>query len=332
MQLKAFVSAVALWCGVVVMASSAADVTAAASSPPLGRMRKVALRCPGGTAGEALLPAPGRGMDLNALGVKPSQANLWIANPSVHWGVMTCRAPHGSRSEGLGGKGVSPDDGCDPVTNYTKNWSGYQFQASSRPWGVEANWNVPAVSHVGSTNNYLSEWVGLGNGTMCNNTEWPLVQAGTETDSICTTSSCSSSRQQNYMWYELFPNATQSLQGPPVSPGQNVYVQVSVPSSSQALLCNRSTNSCDSAQIAGAKYQPLPYVYEWIVERTSYQDALYNPPNFHWIRFTNAYWDYSVSGRGQMSDSQLRISMTQGSTVKSSCHETSNTSFVCQYQ
>ena len=322
---------------IAVFVLAASCVTSAPASRADGQVVSIAgfgsqiLRCPGMSQSltEYFPKESSTGIAARMHIRDPKLANL-INSHQIKWGRFTCG--RSTMPTGHNPFTMRPNMGPVSAGSDSPYWSGYQYNSGSAPWGVEANWNLPRLAgHEGTTNDYLAEWVGMGSG---NNSSQPLVQAGTETDANCTTSSCSAWKQVNYTWIEAYPNANSIYEGPAVAPGQNVYAQASMPSGQPSfLICNESTSSCDSGAIAGTSTKPEPYQYEWIVERPGVDCSSvtscshYEITNYNYIVMTSAYWEYSVSGMGQMSDSQVRYSMNGWSQ----CTEGSVTSFTCRW-
>ncbi len=100
------------------------------------------------------------------------------------------------------------------------NWSGYAVPNETS--GVKdtfsevgGTWTVPAVTgKKGRTANYSSVWVGLDGYT-----SGTVEQIGTEQDWTGT-------KQQNYVWFEMYPSAGYEIVGFPANPGDSISAQV----------------------------------------------------------------------------------------------------------
>jgi hypothetical protein len=99
------------------------------------------------------------------------------------------------------------------------NWSGYAVPMEGSDVNdtfsnVQGTWIVPAVTGDEGSVTYSSAWVGLDgyeNGT--------VEQAGTEQDWM-------GGRQQNYVWFEMYPNYAYEIIGFPVNIGDSITVKV----------------------------------------------------------------------------------------------------------
>ena len=100
----------------------------------------------------------------------------------------------------------------------SSNWGGYavplEKTGSSDTFStVEGTWTVPAVTG-GKSATYSSTWVGIDgyeSGT--------VEQIGTEQD-------WTGRGQQNYAWFEMYPNGAYEIEGFPVKPGDSISAQV----------------------------------------------------------------------------------------------------------
>lgn len=98
------------------------------------------------------------------------------------------------------------------------NWSGYAVPLDTSKTSdtfslVQGAWVVPAVTG-GKSATYSSSWVGLdgyNDGT--------VEQTGTEQD-------WTGKKQQNYVWFEMYPNYAYEITGFPVNPGDLMFAQV----------------------------------------------------------------------------------------------------------
>jgi hypothetical protein len=139
--------------------------------------------------------------------------------------------------------------------NQSANWSGY-YATNGGFTLIKGKWWVPTYC-CSPSNSLASQWVGIG-GLFGNHN---LFQAGTETDP-----------GHNYVtWWEAAPNPIH-YQGPSVSPGDEVYVELDYnrscqPNQSYAFMYNYRTGGywgtpCQS-------FTPDRGSADWIVERPS---------------------------------------------------------------
>jgi len=99
------------------------------------------------------------------------------------------------------------------------NWSGFAVPQEGKGVTdtfseVEGAWEVPAVTGAKRSNTYSSVWVGLDgyeDGT--------VEQIGTEQD-------WTGGRQQNYVWFEMYPSGAYEIENFPANPGDSISAQV----------------------------------------------------------------------------------------------------------
>ena len=99
------------------------------------------------------------------------------------------------------------------------NWSGYAVPLDTAKVSdvfsdVQGTWKVPTVTSTGKSAAYSSTWVGIDgydNGT--------VEQIGSEQD-------WTGSKQQNYVWFEMYPNGAYEITDFPASPGDVITAQV----------------------------------------------------------------------------------------------------------
>jgi hypothetical protein len=95
----------------------------------------------------------------------------------------------------------------------SSNWGGYASETSlSSPSkgavnAVQGSWTIPTVQASSSSTTYSSFWVGIDGYS-----DGTVEQIGTEQD-------WTSSGQQNYVWFEMYPHFAYSISGLPISPG-----------------------------------------------------------------------------------------------------------------
>ena len=98
----------------------------------------------------------------------------------------------------------------------SSNWSGYAAEtnlsnpSSGAVTSVSGTWQVPTVTGSGRGIAYSSVWVGI-DGYSSSTVE----QIGTEED-------VSGSTPSYYAWYEMYPNASVTLTGVPIAPGDQI--------------------------------------------------------------------------------------------------------------
>jgi Peptidase A4 family len=262
----------------IATAGIAAAQPASAATTPNAVAPKIAYtRCPGGIL--AITTKPAKGFNPLTATTAQLEANNYPSPPpktqTAAYGqwkkfVVSPRAltstcpntkPNNHRDAGTTFKTPVLPDGVTSDAA-TTNWSGYMAHGTTYTQ-VEAQWHVPGVIGAASgTNEYSSAWVGVGLG-QSSGTE--LMQAGTESDYV-------GGKQQNYLWYELFPLTDQFPQIN-VSPGDVVGAHVAYSPSGPTFHIwdtNKHYNQTLKFGFAGADDGHA----EWIYERTTINNEL----------------------------------------------------------
>jgi Peptidase A4 family len=190
----------------------------------------------------------------------PRAADKMLARAAklgVHWlPTITCQpVQDGHRPQ--------PTKATDSGSTTSSNWSGYEVDTPDVLL-VEAQWQVPLVTTtVGQA--WSTIWPGLGQG---NNHPGKLIQAGTEQNVRCLTGDCGGQVQDDFFWFEIFPDeAQQRITDLALSAGDDVYTSVFYnPSQQKAIfeLCDWDENDCVAVAVPSAPPEPT---VEWIVER-----------------------------------------------------------------
>lgn len=99
------------------------------------------------------------------------------------------------------------------------NWSGYAVPKEGSGISdtfseVEGTWMVPTVTGAKRSVTYSSAWVGLDGYT-----SGTVEQIGTEQD-------WTGSKQQNYVWFEMYPSGGYEIVGFPANSGDSISAQV----------------------------------------------------------------------------------------------------------
>lgn len=202
-----------------------------------------------------------------------------------------------------------------PIKESTSgNWSGYAaaFNLVKPLTGSVANvqgtWIVPTLaSSTGNT--YSSVWVGIdgyANGT--------VEQIGTEQD-------WTTSGQQNYAWFEMYPNGAYEIVGFPVHPGDQIGAEVLYKGNGQFQLTivnytehvhtvvpSRYTKSTNAKRSSA----------EWIVEAPSSSKGVLPLADFQTVTFSNCTATISnstgpINSRAWIDD-PLTMATAQGAT------------------
>ncbi len=163
------------------------------------------------------------------------------------------------------------------------NWSGYAAETNfNNPahtvTKVAGTWIVPTISRpTNNTNTYCSIWVGIDGFS-----DGTVEQIGTEHD-------WSRGRQQNYAWFEMYPNYPYEIVGFPVNIGDSISASVQYMGNNvyQLYMINNTHHV----------YITIPYSYtrssaglrtsaEWIVE-APYDNTVLPLSHFSPVQFSN---------------------------------------------
>jgi hypothetical protein len=181
------------------------------------------------------------------------------------------------------------------------NWSGYAVPlegsgVSDTFSQVSGTWVIPTVTGSGRSTTYSSVWVGL-DGYSSGSVE----QIGTEQD-------WSGGKQQNYVWFEMYPSGAYQITGFPANPGDSISAQVAyvgqttvqtgngrhkttqVQSVFQLTIVNNSQNvsytvPTSYTTTASAERSSA----EWIVEAPSSFRKILPLANFGTVNFSDCY-------------------------------------------
>jgi len=181
------------------------------------------------------------------------------------------------------------------VTGRSSNWSGVvdfsgakSYNNSSSFYYILADYVVPVASPAygactGSWD-YSSSWVGIDG-----DDSGDVLQAGTESDALCSGSTTSA---YYAAWYEWYPYGEVRITNLPVNPGDDLFVEVwhTSATSGYAYIINYNT---DQAVTIGFSSPPGTSLVgnsaEWIVERPTVNGALATLTNYVTDYFSSAY-------------------------------------------
>ncbi len=171
-----------------------------------------------------------------------------------------------------------------PIRESTSlNWSGYAAATSlQRPEvgsvnAVSGSWTVPHITRSTSSHTYSSTWVGIdgySNGT--------VEQIGTEQDWV-------NSRQQNYAWFEMYPQGSYEIVGFPVNAGDSISARVTYISNGRfnlTIINNTHRVSFTVPQAYTTSRSAQRSSAEWILE-APYLDGVLPLADFGVAFFTN---------------------------------------------
>jgi hypothetical protein len=160
-------------------------------------------------------------------------------------------------------------------TGYSYNWSGLvdfsgasAYNKTSSFYYLFADYVVPVARQAfGACTgawDYSSSWVGIdGDGSS------DVLQAGTEADAYCSGSTTSTYYSA---WYEWYPYGSVRISNFPVSPGDDIFVEVWNTSATQGYMYMVNYNNNQSVEIGFTAYPGYRLVgnsAEWVVERPS---------------------------------------------------------------
>ncbi len=166
-----------------------------------------------------------------------------------------------------------------PISQSTSsNWSGYAVETnltspqSGAVSDVKGQWVVPSLSCT-NKNTYSAAWVGIdgySSGT--------VEQTGTEQD-------CASGKPRYYAWYEMYPQASATLSGFLVKPGDTVSAEVQYTGgTSFALTLVDGSQKFTTTKSSNGLRQSA----EWIMEAPSVGGHILPLTNFGTISFSGA--------------------------------------------
>lgn len=179
------------------------------------------------------------------------------------------------------------------------NWSGYaavtnlKSPSANTVSYVAGTWTIPTISRT-PDDSYSSIWVGI-DGYGSNSVE----QIGTEQD-------WSQGSQQNYAWFEMYPQGSYQIQGFPVNNGDSITASVTY--KGNGLFELAITNNTQGV------YSIVPHAYtksksaartsaEWVVEAPSTQTGVLPLADFSEVSLTKC--EATINGvTGSISDSQ----------------------------
>lgn len=180
-------------------------------------------------------------------------------------------------------------------TGTSTNWSGSvvfggasSYNSHSTFYYILADYVVPvAIQAYGActgTWDYSSSWVGIDGDDSSD-----VLQAGTESDAFC---SGSTTKTYYSAWYEWYPYGEVRITNLPVSPGDDLFVEVWHTSATIGYVYMVNYNTNQSVEIefnAPAGTSLIGNSAEWIVERPTVSGALATLTNYSADYFSSAY-------------------------------------------
>ncbi len=199
-----------------------------------------------------------------------------------------------------------------PSQTTSANWAGYTVvPTAGSVTAVSGSWTVPAVSGSGYSSSYSSVWVGIDGATRGAQT---VEQIGTGSDVVV-------GQPHYYIWYEVYPQAIQTVSSLTVAAGDAIsasvqYVTVG-PNAGQFELSITDTTESNKTFTTYCSVPSAPRTTaEWIVEDTSAGGAL-PLADFNSVTFRHAA--ATINGVTGPIDSAgwnaTRMNMVSGSTL-----------------
>ena len=220
---------------------------------------------------------------------------------------------------------LTPPKVSETTSTPSSTWSGdgltfraaTSYNSTSTYYYIYSDYVVPVAEQASGVCTggweYSSSWVGIdGYGTS------DVLQAGTESDAYC-----SGSTKSTYYspWYEWYPYGEVRVTSVPVTPGDDIFVEVWHTSSTQgyAYLVNMNTNQY--FDIGFTAYPGHPLVgnsAEWVVERPGVSGGIATLTNYVQDVFWNggSYTEGGTFYAPSYSGAYL-VSMYNGSTLLS---------------
>lgn len=279
--------AVTVTAGIAAPGIAAAQPASAATAANAAAPTVIRTPCPGGTWAITTKPAKGFSpltataaqLEANNYPAPPpkshtaaySQWKKFVLTPAALASACPNTKPIDRSSGGTRFKTAVTPDGVTSTAS-SENWSGYMEHGATYT-EAEATWHVPGVlSPVSGTNEYSSAWVGVGLGQSSRD---QIYQAGTESDYV-------NGKQQNYMWYELWPLMGQ-VPELNVSPGDAVGAHVTYNPGGPIFHIwdtNKNFNTTFQFGFAGGDDGHAEWIYERTTINNRYPYLASAPPTF----------------------------------------------------
>lgn len=210
---------------------------------------------------------------------------------------------------------------------YSTNWSGYADTTSVTSYGtgsfyyIFGDYVVPiaeqAINACTGGWDYSSTWVGIdgyGSGD--------VLQAGTEADAYCLNYIFGKITSTSYYaWYEWYPNYSVQISSFPISPGDDMFVEVWNTTSTQgyAYLVNENTNQYVSLGFTAPSGTKLVgNSAEWVVEAPTVSGSQTALTNYTQDFFADSYastFSGLQYGPGSSGNTQFVMTDKSGCTI-----------------
>lgn len=195
--------------------------------------------------------------------IDPSKLDFVKAPATRHWHRQWKNRHHNGTSSGTGGPTSRRDNGKPGKEDisYSENWCGaaHRTTASDPVQNIFAYFTVPDLKLRPNipAPQFAAAWVGI-DGAKCN---WTMLQAGV------TTVVNSNGGQSASAWWEWFPEATYTIKGLPVKPGDWMSVNITVKDETHAkvVVTNMQRGYAMTVDLAGGP-KLCRWDTEWIVE------------------------------------------------------------------
>ena len=179
--------------------------------------------------------------------------------------------------------GASAGSVSNAASTELLNWAGYVGIVSSHSaTSVQGSWTVQAAAPSSSAT-YSAQWAGIGGFN-----DGTLIQAGTEIDYY-------NGAAHYTAWYELLPAYETVISNLPVSPGDNIYVNITaVPNRANNWTITLIDKTTGEGFTINASYQSSQNSSEWVEERPEVCSSSCSLANL--TNFGESYYGYDYTG------------------------------------
>ena len=179
---------------------------------------------------------------------------------------------------------------------YSRNWSGYVDFSGATSYGSKSyyflvnDYTVPVAEQAFNACtggwDYASAWNGIDGWGSAD-----VLQAGIEFDAYCALGGLIKSSYYS-AWFEWYPYAEVRISGFPISPGDDMFVEVWHTSATQGYAYLVNYNNNQSVEVGFTAYPGYPLVgnsAEWVVEAPSVGGSITTLTNYIMDPFWDAY-------------------------------------------
>ena len=167
------------------------------------------------------------------------------------------------------------------------NWAGYAVTGSDGSVSnVKGSWIVPKVQTT-TKNQYSCNWIGIDGYNSAT-----VEQLGTDSNTD------SKGRAVYYAWYEFYPDYAYYIPDMPITPGDNIYTEVSYSADTNKMklsMTNQNTGKSWSMEHDATGYARSSA--EWVTEAPSMGNRILPLTNFG-TTFFGSYYTPTITGTG----------------------------------